>query len=309
LGNMRDLARILHDKRIKRGAIGFDFPETKISVDVYGWPTMIKPYKRNTATGIIEEFMIAANETVAENYFWLESPFVYRSHEEPDPEKFIRLREFVACFSYTLKGQHPSSIQALLAKAEGSPEEHIINRMVLQSLKQARYTSQSLGHFGLASKYYCHFTSPIRRYPDLQIHRIIKEHLSGKIDEERIDELNTRMPEVCDHCSKAERAAETAERDVTHMKKAQFMSDKVGRVFSGIISGMHSRGIYVELPNTVEGMIHMRDLKGDRFVFDKNRMCVRGELTKKVYNIGDRVKVKVAKVNVQAREIDFELLQ
>jgi ribonuclease R len=263
---------------------------------------------RNTATGIIEEFMILANETVAEDYHWLEMPFVYRSHEEPDPDKFMRLRELVACFSYTLKGHHSSSIQTLLTRAEGKPDEHVISQLVLRSLKQARYTSQSLGHFGLASKYYCHFTSPIRRYPDLQIHRIIKWHLTGKLDEEKIEELNSRITEICDNCSKTERSAEMAERDVTQLKKAQYMSDKVGRVYSGIISGMHSRGIYVALPNTVEGMVSSRDLTGDRFVFDQTLMCFRGEYTKTTYRVGDRVKVEVARVSIQAREIDFILV-
>jgi ribonuclease R len=252
--------------------------------------------------------MIAANETVAENYFWLESPFVYRSHEEPDPEKFIRLREFVACFSYTLKGQHPSSIQALLAKAEGSPEEHIINRMVLQSLKQARYTSQSLGHFGLASKYYCHFTSPIRRYPDLQIHRIIKESLSGSLTKVRRKHYNEILTEIAKQSSERERRAEETEREVNKLKKAEYMGSHLGEIYDGVISGVTAWGFYVELPNTVEGLVHIRTIRGDYFIFDERTMRLVGRRNGSSYRLGQPVKVWVKAADKWSRLIDFELV-
>ncbi len=305
--NMKSLSAVLREKRVKRGAIEFDFPESKIQVDKDGWPIDIKPYLRNVATGIIEEFMLAANESVAEEFFWLEVPFVFRSHEEPDSEKLKKMSEFISNFGYSLKGQsvHPRSIQALLSKIESTPEETIISRVVLRSFKQARYTPENLGHFGLSAKYYCHFTSPIRRYPDLEIHRIIKEHISGNLKGKRIDELKKVMPEICNNCCFTERRAESCEREVNSLKKAQFMSNKVGQEFEGIITSVTSWGIYVELPNTVEGMVSTNDLYDDFYTFMSDKMCYEGAKTKKIYRVGDTVKVELIRVNIFEKKIDF----
>lgn len=306
--NMEKLRNILLNKRIKRGAIEFDFAEAKIILDENGKPIDIKAYERNIATSIIEEFMLVCNETVAEEYFWLELPFVYRSHAEPDEEKIEKLSEFISKFGYILKGNgnHPKSIQKILAKAKDKPEDAIINRIVLRSLKQARYTAVNEGHFGLAAKYYCHFTSPIRRYPDLEIHRIIKEHLNGNLSEKRISYLSKKTPEVAKQSSIRERVADEAERETDNLKKVEYMKDKIGECFEGIISGVTSWGIYVELPNTIEGMVSVKNLDDDYYFFDEPNIQYVGEHTGKTYSIGDKVKVVLVKANVYERNLDFE---
>ena len=307
---MEELRNILLQKRIKRGAIEFDFEEAKILLDENRKPIEIKLYDRNVATSIIEEFMLIANETVAEHYYWLELPFVYRSHEEPDIEKVEEMAEFISKFGYKLKGSniHSKAFQKLLDKAKGTPEEMIISRVVLRSFKQARYTFRNEGHFGLAANYYCHFTSPIRRYPDLQIHRIIKENISGKLDEKRINTLSKKLPDVCLKCSTRERVADDAERETCLVKKVEFMEDKVGQIFEGVISSVTSWGIYVELPNTVEGMVSPKTIEDDYYYYDEKNMQYFGEKTGKRYCLGDVVKVKLVDTNLYERTIDFKFV-
>ena len=270
---MRELAGILREKRKKRGSIDFDFPESKIVLDAQGHPIEIKPYERNVATKIIEDFMLIANETVAEHFHWMELPFVYRTHDNPDPEKIDKLGTFIRNFGYSIKSRqediHPKELQKLLAKIEDTPEEALISRLTLRSMKQAKYTIDCTGHFGLACQYYCHFTSPIRRYPDLQIHRIIKEQLRGRLNEKRIDHYNEILPEVAKHSSEMERRADEAERETDKLKKVEFMERHIGEIYEGVISSITAWGVYVELPNTIEGMIHVSMLPGDYFYYDE----------------------------------------
>ena len=308
--NMEKLCNILLNKRKYRGSIEFDFPEAKILLDENGKPTEIKIYERNFATSIIEEFMLVCNETIAEEYFWLDVPFVFRSHENPDSEKLEKLSEFISHFGYNLKrnATHPKSIQNLLSKFESTPEEIIVSRVVLRSLKQAKYTPNNNGHFGLAARYYCHFTSPIRRYPDLQIHRIIKENIRGKLNNKRIEHYNKIMSDVCKQSSITERNAEEAERESINLKKVEFMKDKIGETFEGIISGVTSWGIYVELPNTIEGMVSIVDLEDDFYIFDETKLRYIGENNKKTYSLGDSVKVILTKANLDTRKLDFKFV-
>ena len=268
---MYELADILQARREKRGSIDFDFPEAKIILDEKGKPIDVKEYERTQANRIIEEFMLAANQTVAEEYFWNELPFVYRTHETPDMEKIQNLALFIENFGYTLKIKedeiHPKEVQKLMRSIAGKPEEGLIGRLALRSMKQARYTTECEGHFGLALKYYCHFTSPIRRYPDLQIHRIIKENIHGGMKDKRIDHYQKILPEVAEQTSALERRADDAEREVEKMKKAEYMEQFVGKDFEGTISGLTTWGMYVELPNTIEGMIRVADIPGDYEVY------------------------------------------
>lgn len=309
---MEELAEILRKKRRKRGSIDFDFPESKITLDERGKPVEIAAYERNKATRIIEDFMLAANETVAEDYFWQELPFVYRSHENPDMEKMEKLRAFLQNFGYSIRmGQdeiHPKELQKLIENIEGKPEEALISRITLRSMKQAKYTVEGEGHFGLAARYYCHFTSPIRRYPDLQIHRIIKENLRGGLSEKRIRHYDTILPEVADRSSRRERLADEAEREVEKMKKAEYMRRHIGEIYEGVISGISSWGIYVELPNTVEGMVRVSDLRDDYYYYDEALYQMVGEHTKKVYKLGQRVAVEVIGSDKLLKTIDFELV-
>lgn len=307
---MEELSAILRAKRYKRGAADFDFPESKIILDADGNPLEIKAYERNVATKIIEDFMLAANETVAEHFFWTETPFVYRTHDKPDLEKIKKLASFVSHFGYHMKvnGEevHPKELQKLLKKVEGTPEEALISRLTLRSMKQAKYTPECTGHFGLACKYYCHFTSPIRRYPDLQIHRIIKEQLRGKLTENRVEHYKNKLPLVAKHSSDKERTAEEAERETVKLKKVAFMERHLGDVFDGIISGVTSWGIYVELSNTVEGMIRVSDLPYDFYEYDENSYSMVGKDTKRTYNIGQPMRVRVIRTNVFEKTIDLE---
>lgn len=310
---MYELADILKARRDKRGSIDFDFPEAKVILDGQGKPIEVKEYERTKANRIIEEFMLAANQTVAEDYFWQELPFVYRTHESPDMEKIENLSVFVENFGYTLKIKedeiHPKEIQKLMKGVAGKPEEALISRLALRSMKQARYTTGCEGHFGLAMKYYCHFTSPIRRYPDLQIHRIIKENLHGKMNEKRIAHYKRILPEVTDRTSALERRAEESEREVDKMKKAEYMEQFIGESFEGIISGLTTWGMYVELPNTIEGMIRVADIPGDYFYYDEDRHRMVGERTGKVFKLGEEIKIVVADVDKLTRTVDFVLYQ
>lgn len=310
---MGELADILREKRRKRGSIDFDFPESKIILDKFGHPIDIKPYERNKATKIIEDFMLIANETVAEDFFWQELPFVYRTHDNPDPEKMEKLSIFINNFGYTIHiGQdeiHPKELQKLLTKIDGTKEEPLISRLILRSMKQARYSIQSTGHFGLSTKYYCHFTSPIRRYPDLQIHRIIKENLRGKLGEVRVKHYNSILPAVAQQTSMTERRADDAEREVDKLKKVEYMTQFIGEQFEGVISGVTSWGMYVELPNTCEGMIRMADLDDDYYYFDEEHYCMVGEHTHKTYKLGQRVLIEVLATDKMLRTVDFDLIK
>lgn len=310
---MKELADILRTKRKQRGSIDFDFPETKIILDEKGRPLEIKPYERNSATKIIEDFMLITNETIAEDYFWQELPFVYRTHETPDAEKIQRLEIFIHNFGYGIKnskeGIHPKELQKLLARIEDSPEEALISRLTLRSMKQARYTVANSGHFGLSAKYYCHFTSPIRRYPDLQIHRIIKENLKGGLGEKRIRHYEKLLNEVAEQSSAMERRADEAERDTEKLKKVEYMSKHIGEEFEGVISGMTSYGMYIELPNTVEGMIHVTSLRDDYYYYDEEKYEMAGEQTGKRFKLGQKLKIVVANTDKLQRTIDFELAE
>ena len=284
---MQELSTILRERRGKRGSIDFDFPETKIELDEKGKPINIKPYERNSATKIIEDFMLLANETVAEEYFWREVPFLYRTHEVPDEEKIKKLSTFINNFGYYI---------------------HVHDEVKpLRSMCQAKYTTENTGHFGLAAKYYTHFTSPIRRYPDLQIHRIIKENLRGRLNENRIEHYDKILPEVAKQCSDRERLAEETEREVVKMKKAEYMRMHIGEEYEGVISGVTKWGIYVELPNTVEGLIHVVDLRDDHYNFIEQTYEMVGEHTGKTYKLGEKVRVRVSDADKLLRTINFEL--
>ena len=309
LEDMEELRQILGEKRRKRGSVNFDLPESKIILDENGKPIDIKPYEKSIATNMIEEFMLVCNETIAENSFWQEMPFMYRSHQEPDEDKLEKMEQFLRGFGYYLRKKdgeiHPRELQKVLQKAEETDEERIITRMVLRSMMQARYTAENGGHFGLAAKYYCHFTSPIRRYPDLEIHRMIKKMLHGELDEKASAYYRRKMPDWAKHCSKQERVAEDAERDTDALKKVEFMEEKVGQIYEGIISGVTNWGIYVELQNTIEGMVALSQMDDDYYEFDEKKMLVFGKRTKKSYRLGDKVVVSVAKVDRMMGTIDF----
>ena len=306
---MKELSEIIRERRGKRGSIDFDFPETKIVLDESGKPVDIKPYDRNAATKIIEDFMLMANETVAEEYFWRELPFLYRTHETPDEEKIRQLSTFINNFGYHIHVRNevrPKEIQKLLGKVEGTPEEALISRLALRSMKQARYTTENTGHFGLAAKYYTHFTSPIRRYPDLQIHRIIKENLRGRLTEDRIAHYNEILPKVAAQCSERERTAEETEREVVKLKKAEYMRAHIGEEYDGVISGVTKWGVYVELENTVEGLVHVADMRDDHYEFIEQSYEMLGERTGRTYKLGEKVKVRVIDADKIQRTVNFE---
>ena len=310
---MKELADILRKKRDKRGSIDFDFPETQIILDEKGFPVDIRPYERLTANKIIEDFMLLANETVAEDYFWQELPFVYRTHESPDPDRIRKLGILVSNFGYCLKANpeniHPKEFQKLLERISDSPEEAMISRLTLRSMKQAKYSTICYGHFGLATHYYCHFTSPIRRYPDLQIHRIIKENLHGKLSDKRITHYEKILPEVSESCSKLERRADEVEREVEKMKKVQYMSRRIGECYEGVISGVNAWGMYVELPNTVEGLVHVTNMVDDYYYYDEEKYAMIGKDTGKEYTLGEKVWVMVKAADRISKTIDFILFQ
>ena len=309
---MEELCNILREKRMKRGAIDFNFEESKIILNDLGKPIDIKPYDRAIANRVIEEFMLVCNETIAEHMYWTNLPFVYRIHEEPDEEKLEKFKEFVYNLGYVVRwGQetHPRALQDILDKVQGKKEETVVSTLLLRSMMQAKYSPECVGHFGLAAKYYCHFTSPIRRYPDLQIHRIIKEQLNGKIDEKRAAKLSGIVEVASKQSSEMERLAQEAEREVDDLKKAEYMQERIGEEFSGIISSVTSFGLFVELPNTIEGLIHITALDDDYYIYDEAHLCLIGERTKKVYRLGDEVKVKCTRVDIDNREVYFDLIE
>ncbi|WP_145040350.1 ribonuclease R [Paenibacillus sp. Y412MC10] len=311
---MRELALKLRNRRMRRGAVDFDFVESKVIVDENGKPVDIVKRERSIAEQIIEEFMLAANETVAEHFHWMKVPFIYRIHEDPDQEKLQNFMAFAANFGHHVKGRgnaiHPRALQNLLEAIQGTKEQTVLSTMMLRSMKQAKYDAESTGHFGLAAEYYSHFTSPIRRYPDLVIHRVIREVLEsgGSLNESRHEQLAGRMADIAQQSSERERVAVDAERDTEALKKAEFMLDKVGEEFEGIISSVTSFGMFIELENTVEGLIRLSAMTDDYYHFDEGHMALIGERTSKVYRIGDDVKVRVANVNMDEHTIDFEMV-
>lgn len=309
---MAHVAEILRDKRNRRGSIDFDFPETKVKLNALGKAVEILPYERTAATKLIEDFMLLANETVAEHFFWQELPFVYRTHEKPDPEKMTKLGIFIRNFGYYFKAGngevHPKELQKLLNKIAGTREEALLSRLTLRSMQRAAYTTECSGHFGLAAQYYCHFTSPIRRYPDLQIHRIIKDSLRGRLNERKIAHYGKILPEVASHSSRMERRADEAERETVKMKKAEYMKDHLGEIYEGVISGVTNYGIYVELDNTVEGMVHVNSMRNDYYYFDEVHYELVGQDSGIKYKLGERVLIQVKRVDMASKTIDFRLI-
>ena len=310
--HMEDLCEILNKKRMGRGAIDFDFEECKIILNEFGKPIEIKPYERAIANRVIEEFMLTANETVAEHMFWLNVPFVYRIHEDPDEEKLIHFSEFAHNLGYSMKwGQeiHPRMLQEVIASVKGKKEEMVLSTLLLRSMMKAKYSPECSGHFGLAAKYYCHFTSPIRRYPDLMIHRVIKEVINGGLSEGRTDRLRKEVDIAAKQSSDMERVAMEAEREVDDLKKAEYMSERIGEEFEGIISSVTNFGLFVELPNTIEGLVHMSSLDDDYYVFDERHLTLIGERTKKMYKLGEAVKIIVSKVDLASHEVYFDIIK
>ena len=308
---MEHVSGLLRRRRRKRGSIDFDFPETKVILDEKGHTVDIRPYERNAATRLIEDFMLAANETVAEDYYWQAQPFVYRVHEKPDADRMQRLGTFIRNFGYQLRTAgdelHPGEIQKLLDRIAGTPEEAMLSRLTLRSMKRAQYATDCSGHFGLAAPYYCHFTSPIRRYPDLQIHRIIKENLRGRLTAERVEHYEAILSEVAKHSSETERRADEAERETVKLKKVDYMERHIGEEYDGVISGITAYGLYVELANTVEGLVHVNSLEGDFYEFDENASKLRGARTGLAYQLGEKVRVRVKGTDRLCRTIDFEM--
>lgn len=309
---MEELCGVLNRRRLTRGAIDFDFEECKIILNELGKPIEIKPYERAIANRIIEEFMLVCNETIAEHMFWANMPFVYRIHEDPDEEKLEHFGEFIHNLGYVIKwGQeiHPKALQDVIEKIKGKKEETVVSTLLLRSMKQARYAPECVGHFGLAAKYYCHFTSPIRRYPDLIIHRIIKEFINGKIDDNRLKKLTGEVEAASKQSSDMERLAQDAEREVDDLKKAEYMSERIGEEYEGIVSSVTNFGMFVELPNTIEGLVHMSTMDDDYYVYDERHLSLIGERTKNIYRLGDDVKIRVLKVDMFSHEIYFELIK
>lgn len=310
--NMAELHDILETMRKNRGAISFEDREAKIIVDDAGHPIDIELRERKVAERLIESFMLAANETVARHYTKLKLPFIYRIHEHPKEEKVQRFFEFVTNFGILVRGKKddvsPKELQKVLDKIAGKPEEPVVSMMLLRSMQQARYSENPVGHYGLAAEDYTHFTSPIRRYPDLIVHRLIKSYMAKPIKDEVKSKWDEVLPDIADHSSKMERRAVEAERDTDNMKKAEFMVDKVDQEFDGIITSITKFGMFVELPNTIEGLIHVSQLKNDYFHFVETHLALVGERTGTIYKIGQAVKIKVTKADVDTREIDFELL-
>ena len=313
LKNMQRLSEILNKRRARRGSIDFDLNEAKIKLSDSGKVLDVKLYTRGVSERMIEEFMLICNETVAQHVFWRNIPFMYRIHEDPDIEKMLEFDEFIHNFGYHLKGIggriHPKTLQQLLEKIRGTREETIINTVMLRSLQKARYSPDNTGHFGLAAEHYCHFTSPIRRYPDLVDHRIIKDMLHDRLDSDRIASLESMLPDMAEHCSEREIIADEVEREVDDLKKAEFMLDKIGMEYDGIISGVTNYGIYVELENTVEGLVHISTMDDDYYIYDEKHYCLIGQRLGKIYRLGDAVRIRVVAVDMASRNIDFILVE
>lgn len=310
---MQTLAEILFYKRKKRGAIDFDFKEAKVLVDEEGTAVDVVIRERSVGERLIEEFMLCANETVAEHFHWLDVPFIHRIHEQPDEGKLEHFFEFLGGLGYVVKGTaneiHPLELQKVLDRVEGEPEELVISKLMLRSMKQAKYDPHSIGHFGLSTDFYTHFTSPIRRYPDLIVHRLIRAYLiQGKMDHDTIKKWKESLPDIAKHTSAMERVAVETERDVDDLKKAEYMLDKIGEQFTGIISSVTSFGLFVELENTVEGLVHVSYMTDDYYHYSDRHHALIGEMTKKVYKIGQEVEIKVSDVNMDEHAVDFLLV-
>jgi len=309
---MEELANILKQKREKAGSLNLDIPESKITLNEQGVAIKVEKYDMYFANEIIEQFMLTANETVAEKFYWLEAPFIYRVHEVPDEEKIDELNKFLWNLGYKIKGNkdniHPKAFAEVLEEVKGKPEERVVSNLVLRTLKVARYEAENKGHFGIASKYYCHFTSPIRRYPDLFIHRIISKYLEEnyQLKESEIEKYSGQAVKYAQRSSEREKIAQKVERDAESIKKAEYMQSKIGKEYEGIISSITSFGMFVELPNTVEGLIHFEDLGNEYFIYDEERRTLQGEKSKKIYKIGDSIKVCVIFADKLTRKVDFE---
>lgn len=311
---MNKLREKLRDERFEGGSINFEFPEVKVKLDDNGKPVELEKRTQGIPEQLIEEFMIAANRIVAEDMYWREVPFIYRVHDQPDIDRMQSFNEFIHNFGYHLKGTknkiHPGVLQELLQKVKDEPEQRIIDTVLLRTMKKAVYSEHSIGHFGLSLEFYTHFTSPIRRYPDLMIHRIIKEILAeGSLDSSRRETLEEKIPQIADHSSLQERRAMEAERDSVDLKKVEYMQDKVGYEYEGIISGIIGFGFFVELDNTVEGLVHVEDLTDDYYHFMEDQQALIGERTKNIFRLGDKVKVVVDRVNLDEKQLDFVLAE
>jgi ribonuclease R len=307
------LAKILRGRRERRGAIDFDFNEAQVVVEADGTPADVVLRTRSVGERMIEEFMLGANETVAEHFHWMEVPFLYRVHEDPKEEKLRQFFEFVTNFGIIVKGKgneiHPRALQEIIEEVEGRPEEMVISTLMLRSMQQARYAEENLGHFGLSAEYYTHFTSPIRRYPDLVVHRLIRKYLiEGKTDRKTINEIDAELPDIAEHTSNRERRAQEAERDTDDLKKAEYMIQHVGETYEGVISGVMNFGMFVELPNTIEGLVHVSYMTDDHYQYQERHMALIGDRTGTVYRIGDPVEVEVLSVNLEERLIDFKVV-
>jgi ribonuclease R len=310
---MGELAQVLRTKRMNRGAMDFDFKEAKVLVNDEGNPTDVVIRERSVAERLIEEFMLLANETVAEHFHWMNVPFIYRIHEEPNTEKLQRFLEFITNFGYAVKGSandiHPRALQNILEEVTGTPEETVISTVMLRSMKQARYDPESVGHFSLSTEFYTHFTSPIRRYPDLIVHRLIRTYLiEGKVDEGTRSSWAESLPVIAEQASNMERRAVEAERETDELKKAEYMLDKIGEEYDGMISSVTNFGMFVELPNTIEGLVHVSYMTDDYYRYDERHYAMIGERTGNVYRIGDEITVRVVNVNKDERSIDFEIV-
>ncbi|MFY4774915.1 ribonuclease R [Metabacillus sp. RGM 3146] len=310
---MAELARVLRKKRMHRGAIDFDFKEAKVLVNEEGKPYDVVLRERSVAEKLIEEFMLLANETVAEHFHWMNVPFIYRIHEDPDEGKLQRFLEFITNFGYTVKGTansiHPQALQQILEDVQGQPEEMVVSTVMLRSMKQAKYDPASVGHFGLSTEFYTHFTSPIRRYPDLIVHRLIRTYLiEGKIDEATKAKWAEKLPDIAEQSSNMERRAVDAERETDDLKKSEYMLDKIGEEYDGIISSVTNFGMFVELPNTIEGLVHVSYMTDDYYRYDEKSYAMIGERTGNVYRIGDEITIRVVKVDKDERAVDFEIV-
>lgn len=309
---MEELAKILKDRRAKDGSLNLDIPETKVVLDKNGYAVDIKKYELYFANEIIEQFMLTANETVAEKFFWLDAPFIYRVHESPDMEKITELNKFLFNLGYRVKCTkeevHPTAFAKVLEEVKGKPEERVVSNLVLRTLKVARYESENKGHFGIASKYYCHFTSPIRRYPDLFIHRIITKYIENgyNLSEKQIEKYSAQATRYAETSSEREKIAQKVERESVDIKMAEYMENHIGEEYDGIISSITSFGVFVELENTVEGMIRFDKLGDEYFVYDEDRKTLLGEKTKTMYHIGDKIRIRVIRADKATRQIDFE---